>query len=183
MDVNLTDQPIKTNSFAVIHDCGPASKILPASTSSSTFILQFRIDHTPAPYGHCRSSLRAESDTPSCVAERRKAWGAATMRRIVTLFLVLFLATSSSRIASAQDASHTGAAGLLSKENSVDGSRPPAGWRPANVGQELIVHDRLRTGEDSRAAVRFSDSSILRMDELTEEEILPPQVASAKMLP
>jgi tetratricopeptide (TPR) repeat protein len=42
------------------------------------------------------------------------------------------------------------------------------------------VHDRLRTGEDSRAAVQFGDSSILRIDELTEEEILPPQVASTK---
>jgi hypothetical protein len=48
------------------------------------------------------------------------------------------------------------------------------------VGQELIVHDRLRTGEDSRAAVEFGDASVLRIDELTEEEILPPQVATAK---
>ena len=48
------------------------------------------------------------------------------------------------------------------------------------MGQELIAHDRLRTGEDSRAAVRFGDSTVLRIDELTEEEILPPQVAGAK---
>src|SRR5262249_15755510 len=61
-----------------------------------------------------------------------------------------------------------------------DSSRPPAQWRSATVGQELIAHDRLRTGEDSRAAVRFGDSSILRIDELTEEEILPPQVAGAQ---
>jgi hypothetical protein len=62
----------------------------------------------------------------------------------------------------------------------VDSSRPPGEWRTATIGQELIVHDRLRTGEDSRAAVQFGDSSILRIDELTEEEILPPQVASTK---
>src|ERR1700726_3152603 len=100
------------------------------------------------------------------------------MKWLVALFAVLFLGMSSSRLASAEDTSDRGRAALLSKENSVDSSRPPAEWRPANVGQELIVHDRLRTGEDSRAAVQFGDSSILRIDELTEEEIiLPPQVA------
>ena len=50
-----------------------------------------------------------------------------------------------------------------------------AAWRPATVGQKLIWHDRLRTGEDSRAAARMSDLSILRIDELTETEILPPE--------
>ena len=87
---------------------------------------------------------------------------------------------SSSRIANAEEKSHQREAKLVSKENSVDASRPPGEWRSATVGQELIVHDRLRTGEDSRAAVQFGDSSVLRIDELTEEEILPPQVASAK---
>ena len=49
-----------------------------------------------------------------------------------------------------------------------------------NRGEKLIWHERLRTGEDSRAAVRMSDSSILRVDELTVTEILPPEVSSAK---
>ena len=102
------------------------------------------------------------------------------MKRVLALFAVLFLGISSSRIASAEEKSDKGKAELISKENSVDSSRPPADWRPATVGQELIVHDRLRTGEDSRAAVRFGDSTILRLDELTEEEILPPQGTSSK---
>ena len=103
------------------------------------------------------------------------------MKSLIALFAALLLGMSSSRIASAEDTSHKGGAELISKENSVDTSRPPAEWRPAAVGQALIVHDRLRTGEDSRAAVQFGDASILRIDELTEEEIiLPPQVASSK---
>ena len=65
------------------------------------------------------------------------------MTRLVPLFAVLFLGMSSSRIASAEETSHKGGAELISKENSVDSSRPPAEWRPATVGQELIVHDRL----------------------------------------
>jgi tetratricopeptide (TPR) repeat protein len=72
------------------------------------------------------------------------------------------------------------AAEIISRENSVDTSRPSAAWRPATLGQKLIWHERLRTGEDSRAAVRMSDASVLRVDELTETEILPPVVASAK---
>jgi hypothetical protein len=103
-----------------------------------------------------------------------------TINRLTTLFVILFLQLLSSRIATAEDTSHKDAATLISKENLVDSSRPPAEWRSATVGQELIAHDRLRTGEDSRAAVRFGDSTVLRVDELTEEEILPPQVAGAK---
>jgi hypothetical protein len=58
-----------------------------------------------------------------------------------------------------------------------DASNHRPDWKPATVGQKLAVHDWLRTGEDSRAAVRLSDSSILRLDEFTENEILPPKVA------
>ena len=105
---------------------------------------------------------------------------AITISRLAILFAVLFLEVSFSRIASAGETSHKAGAELISKENMVDSSRPPGEWRTATIGQELIVHDRLRTAEDSRAAVQFGDSSILRIDELTEEEILPPQVAGAK---
>ena len=127
------------------------------------------------------SWLRVESDARLVLPRRQRFEGVITISRLASFSAVLFLGMSSSRIASAEEPSHKGGAELISKENSVDSSRPPAEWRPATVGQELIVHDRLRTGEDSRAAVQFGDSSILRMDELTEEEILPPaQVAGAK---
>ncbi len=105
---------------------------------------------------------------------------AVTISWLAILFAVLFLELSPSRTASAGETGHKAGAELISKENTVDSSRPPGEWRTATIGQELIVHDRLRTGEDSRAAVQFGDSSILRIDELTEEEILPPQVASTK---
>src|SRR5262249_29257858 len=79
--------------------------------------------------------------------------GAITISRLTTSFAILFLQLSSSRITTAEDTSHKDTATLISKENLVDSSRPPAQWRSATVGQELIAHDRLRTGEDSRAAV------------------------------
>ncbi|KAF5408487.1 MAG: Tetratricopeptide repeat protein [Candidatus Udaeobacter sp.] len=127
-----------------------------------------------------RSSLTVEGDARLVLQGRQSFWGLITVSRFASSFAVLLLGISSYRIASAEETSHKSGAELISKENSVDSSRPPGEWRSATVGQELIVHDRLRTGEDSRAAVQFGDSSILRIDELTEEEILPPQVASAK---
>jgi tetratricopeptide (TPR) repeat protein len=69
---------------------------------------------------------------------------------------------------------------VLTVENEVDTSKPGAAWTPAAVGQALATRDRLRTGEDSRAAVRLADATVLRVDELTETEILPAQQASDK---
>jgi tetratricopeptide (TPR) repeat protein len=71
---------------------------------------------------------------------------------------------------------------IISKENQVDTLTPPEteAWLPATVGQKLAFHDRVRTGEDSRVAVRLSDASILRLDEFTEAEILPPAISTAK---
>lgn len=68
---------------------------------------------------------------------------------------------------------------LLSKENIVDVASGGAAWSAATVGQLLKIHDKLRTGEDSRAGVRLSDLSVLRVDELTLTEILPTQGGAA----
>jgi tetratricopeptide (TPR) repeat protein len=102
------------------------------------------------------------------------------IKRVATSVAILCLGAISIRVAPAQDASHPDAAEIISKENLVDTSRPPAAWSPASVGQKLAWHDRLRTGEDSRAAVRLSNATILRADEFWEGEILPPQAASDK---
>jgi hypothetical protein len=117
-----------------------------------------------------------ENDKPFGVLEIPKA----RTKRSVILVVVLCLGTASARIATAEDASQAAAAEIISKENSVDSMTPPAAWQPAAVGQKLAWHDRLRTGEDSRAAVRLSDLSILRLDELTEAEVIPPQMATSK---
>ncbi len=65
-------------------------------------------------------------------------------------------------------------------ENVVDVAQAARRWSPATVGQSLAIGDRLRTGEESRAAVRLSNASILRVDELTETEILPPRETAGK---
>jgi tetratricopeptide (TPR) repeat protein len=80
----------------------------------------------------------------------------------------------------AQTPENAANASLLSKENVVDAASGGGSWTSATVGQPLAIHDRLRTGEDSRAAVRMTDLSVLRIDELTTLTIEPPSTASDK---
>lgn len=96
------------------------------------------------------------------------------LRHFLAAFVVALLMPATAAADSGDNAE------LLSVENKVDVGKGAAAWTAAAVGDALATRDRLRTGEDSRAAVRLSDASVLRVDELTETEILPPQQASAK---
>ncbi|MEA3213289.1 MAG: hypothetical protein QOE70_6346 [Chthoniobacter sp.] len=75
-----------------------------------------------------------------------------------------------------------GGAVLVEKENVVETQIRGVPWQAANVGLELAVRDKLRTGEFSRAAVRFTDLSMLRVDELTTLEVSPPVAAGGKQI-
>jgi Flp pilus assembly protein TadD len=70
---------------------------------------------------------------------------------------------------------------LLTREGKVEVSRKGAAqWFAAETNQVLEIGDRLRTGLRSRATLRWSDRSILRVDQLTSMEIQPPQKAGVK---
>ena len=71
-------------------------------------------------------------------------------------------------------------AALIEKENLVEVELRGTPWKSANLGAQLNVADRLRTGELSRAAIRFTDLSVLRVDELTNLQIVPPANPSAQ---
>jgi tetratricopeptide (TPR) repeat protein len=74
-----------------------------------------------------------------------------------------------------QTASKTGEAALLEAENKVAIKKEGADWQPSAPVLPLTIGDGIQTGELSRAAVRLTDLSVLRMDELTTIEILPPE--------
>lgn len=63
---------------------------------------------------------------------------------------------------------------VLEKQNVVVSAKPSATWAPAEIGQQLAVNDRVRTGELSRALLRLTDNAMLRLNELTSVTILPP---------
>jgi tetratricopeptide (TPR) repeat protein len=73
---------------------------------------------------------------------------------------------------------------LLTLEGKVEVS-PAAGavWTLGRTNQVLKVGDRLRTGVRSRATVRLSNKSVLRVNELTTLKIqTPPQASNAPLL-
>lgn len=123
---------------------------------------------------------RGQSLTSLRLAAKGQLPRPAAPMQLVTWVAVISLGWAFSRSAIAQTANNPDGAEVLSKENSVDTARAAAGWSPAFVGQKLAWHDRLRTGEDSRAALRLSDTSVFRVDEFYEGEILPPSVAGTK---
>ncbi|HEY1716824.1 MAG TPA: FecR domain-containing protein [Verrucomicrobiae bacterium] len=64
---------------------------------------------------------------------------------------------------------------LLTVEGKVEAAvAGSTDWLPAHTNQTLRVGDRLRTGLRSRATVRLSNLTVLRVNELTTLQIQPP---------
>jgi cytochrome c-type biogenesis protein CcmH/NrfG/outer membrane receptor protein involved in Fe transport len=64
---------------------------------------------------------------------------------------------------------------LLTVEGRVETARAGApDWTPAQANQILHAGDQLRTGPRSRATVRLSNLTVLRVNELTTLQIQPP---------
>src|SRR5688572_10692314 len=89
----------------------------------------------------------------------------------VVLLPLIFLIIGSSMVAAGERTN----AILLEVEGKVVISRAgtPA-WDPAHTNQVLFPADRLRTLDRSRAVVRLSDLSLLRLSDLTHIQIPPP---------
>ena len=67
---------------------------------------------------------------------------------------------------------------LLTVEGRVEVARTGvAAWNPGQTNQTLQTGDRVRTGPKSRATIRLSNLSVLRVNELTTLEIRAPQRA------
>ena len=70
---------------------------------------------------------------------------------------------------------------LLTTEGKVEVARKgTTQWSPAQTNQVLQIGDRLRTGLRSRATLRWSESSVVRVDQLTSLEIQPPAGTTGK---
>jgi Tfp pilus assembly protein PilF len=72
---------------------------------------------------------------------------------------------------------------LIEAEGTVEGMRYGVDkWFPAQTNLVLNIHDKVRTGLKSRAAVRLSNQSILRLNKLTTIEIQPPEEATKRTI-
>ena len=70
---------------------------------------------------------------------------------------------------------------IVELQGKVEIFQPPAkNWTLAKTNQTLQPFDRLRTGHNSRVALRWSDQSVVPFGASTELEILPPQNADSQ---
>ncbi len=70
---------------------------------------------------------------------------------------------------------------VLEKQGKVEIARKgSATWAQAETNLVLQVGDRLRTGLRSRATLRWSDLSVVRVNQLTTMEIAPPEKPDGK---
>src|ERR1044071_6009849 len=95
--------------------------------------------------------------------------------RILALLSIIKLLGAVDRM-DAQPAPGTGPTNIviLEIERSVEINRSGSSvWDPAQTNLVLHAGDRLRTGEGSRVTLRWSDESIVRINELSEFRILP----------
>ncbi|MFN0066324.1 MAG: FecR domain-containing protein, partial [Limisphaerales bacterium] len=90
--------------------------------------------------------------------------------------LLLLLGSASPASAATNEAP---AARLIEAAGQVELRRATEPARRVAAGELLLPGDRLRTGPASRAAVQLTDRSVVRLDQLTTLEILPPRRASA----
>ena len=93
--------------------------------------------------------------------------------------MAVFLIAAMPFLSRAQTAAAgTGDSVLLQIEGTVEVAKAgTTAWTAGNQNQTLKTGDRLRTGKNSRATIRLSNLSILRVRELTTLEIQPPQEA------
>jgi hypothetical protein len=80
-------------------------------------------------------------------------------------------------------AAEAGGAGcvLIEQQGKVEIARKgSADWGAAGTNEVLQVGDRLRTGLRARATLRWSDLSVLRVNQLTSMEISPPEKTDGK---
>ena len=121
----------------------------------------------------CEISLRPHASLLSLTT--RKPY-APSVRRIIILFGAIVLGMVAAFGQETNTPSRViEAAGRV--EFAASGS---VNWRVAATGFALNPGDRLRTGERSRAAVQLSDRSVIRLDERTTLEILPPRRAEKR---
>ena len=96
--------------------------------------------------------------------------GLLSMKTILTLSL--FLAAVLHTTAQTTPAANPSI--LLTTEGRVEVARTGvAAWNPGQPNQTLQTGDRVRTGPKSRATIRLSNLSVLRVNELTTLEIRP----------
>ena len=107
--------------------------------------------------------------------------GAGQKVLLVTIFVFFATRNGVSLAQSATNDATANAIRIVELQGAVEISAAGAAtWTPAQTNQFLQPFDRLRTGENSRVALRWSDQSIVPFGAATELEVLPPNSPDAQ---
>ena len=93
----------------------------------------------------------------------------AHLRVRLTLFYLVFAAVPFP--APAEQAPKSAGAALIEAENDVAAKRGAGAWQKAEPILPLAPGDKVKTGKRSRAAVRLTDLSVMRLDQTTVFEV------------
>ncbi len=107
--------------------------------------------------------------------------GAGSVEYLVRILRALLVASAIAVCPPLRAATNDASAKLLTRQGTVEfASGQVTNWNSAPIGQKLVINDRLRTFELSKATVQLEDFSVLRVNELSVMEILPPRQGTAK---
>lgn len=99
------------------------------------------------------------------------------------VLLSLYLACTSSSLSQTNQPNPSTTATVLTKEGTVEVKNfGIERWIPARTNQVMQLRDLIRTSFKSRASVRLTDQSVLRMSQLTTVQILPPKKSTDRNL-
>src|SRR5882724_2128555 len=117
-----------------------------------------------------------------CSEEDKAVFFPRRMIASVRTLLAICLISSATTLRPAQAAEPSAQICILvEKEGKVEIARKGStAWSLAQADEKLQTGDRLRTGLHSRATLRWSELSVLRVSELTSVEIQPPATAANK---
>jgi tetratricopeptide (TPR) repeat protein len=100
------------------------------------------------------------------------------LKNLIQCLCSLFVVAAALNLQAQTPANTAGESIILSMQGTVEVAKSGSDtWSSAQESQALKSGDRVRTSKNSRATIRLSNLSILRVHELTTLEIQPPQEA------
>ena len=112
------------------------------------------------------------------ISELRASWRQFSGAPVVAALLLLFLACG----AYAQDACSPPLGRIVSVQGTAEVRRPGTDWKTATLDATLCSGDTLRVGLRSRAALRLSNETTLRLDQGTTLTFAPPDAKGGTII-
>ncbi|MBN8249487.1 MAG: FecR domain-containing protein, partial [Verrucomicrobia bacterium] len=109
-----------------------------------------------------------------------RTWRHSGIGRRLTLLAVALRLLSPAALSAAEPGAGSEAAELLEFSGTVEWSPEGGAWTAAHTGLRLAVGTHLRTGRSSRATLRLSDLSLVRLRENSLVELRSPTGSGAR---